>query len=867
MFTSRVLLIRGSSTLMGRQQTLAKFFEMPKGLKPAPPQQSSLLEMWKGGKRKASKREEKDEDTMLVEPKEEQKDETAMDVDAKKVVKTRDEEKPGESSKRKQAKYGPPASKKRRIIESDEDEPALSLAQAINSSIAGSSPPVSRAPSPRSSHSPEPKGKGKQKTKAPVVVESTKATSELAAATSEPSDDDGEDEVVNDELEDDDEGTAAGEGVAASKAAEAALSRLKEVDIPGGWKVGQPVPYAALARTFAFIEGTTKRLEKTAYLTSFLLLVIRRSVKDDYNSLLQTVYLCINRLSPDYEGIELGIGESLLMKAIAESTGRSQAVIKADLKREGDLGLVAMNSKGSQKTLFKPKPLTLPFVFSHLKEIATTAGHSSQAKKVSIITKLLAACQDVEAKYIIRSLEGKLRIGNAERSVLVAVAHAVVLAEEEKSTKRWSKEKLAKRLEEATLTTKSVYSELPTYDKVIPALLEVGIDGLREKCKLTPGVPLKPMLAKPTKAIGEVLDRFENQHFTCEYKYDGERAQVHKLENGTVRVFSRNSEDMSKKYPDLVDQLPKCIKESTKSFVLDAEAVAIDRKTLQLMPFQELSRRKRKDVKVEDIQVRVCLFAFDLLYLNGEPLLQRPLSERRKLLREHFQPIQGEFDFAKASDAESTEEIQTFLEESVKDGCEGLMVKMLDSEASFYEPSRRSVNWLKLKKDYLAGVGDSLDLVVVGGYYGKGKRTNVYGAFLLACYDQDSEEYQTICKIGTGFSDEMLQAHYEELKPLEMEKVRGDVKVGGAKPDVWFEPKVVWEVLTADLSLSPIYTAAHGLIGERGISLRFPRFIRVRDDKNADDATGPEQIAEMYERQALAQKSGKKKGGDDDGFW
>lgn len=190
------------------------------------------------------------------------------------------------------------------------------------------------------------------------------------------------------------------------------------------------------------------------------------------------------------------------------------------------------------------------------------------------------------------------------------------------------------------------------------------------------------------------------------------------------------------------------------------------------------------------------------------------------------------------------------------------MVKMMESEASHYEPSRRSVNWLKvrislfllfshqvpdlvhiqLKKDYLAGVGDSLDLVVVGGYYGKGKRTNFYGAFLLACYDSDSEEFQTICKIGTGFSEEALASHYEALKPLEMEKHRGDIKPGGAKPDIWFEPKIVWEVLTADLSLSPVYTAAQGLVEERGISLRFPRFIRVRDDKGADDATGPEQV-------------------------
>ncbi|KZT30565.1 ATP-dependent DNA ligase [Neolentinus lepideus HHB14362 ss-1] len=649
------------------------------------------------------------------------------------------------------------------------------------------------------------------------------------------------------------------------------MSRTDEVDVEGGWKVGAPVPYAALAKTFALIEATTKRLEKTSLLTALLLLVIQRSAHGDTKSLLQVVYLCINRLSPDYIGIELGIGESLLVKAIGESTGRSLATIKSELKKEGDLGLVAMNSKNSQKTLFKPKPLTVPFVFTNLKEIALSTGHSSQAKKVSIITKLLAACQGQEAKYIVRSLEGKLRIGNAERTVLVAVAHAVVLAEKEKGGKRWSKEKLTSRLEEAVEIIKAVYSELPSYDEVIPALLEVGTEGLRKKCKLTPGIPLKPMLAKPTKAIGEVLDRFENKRFTCEYKYDGERAQVHKKDDGTVSVFSRNSEDMSKKYPDLVEQLSHCIKDTTKSFVLDAEAVAIDKDSKKLMPFQELSRRKRKDVKVEDIQVRVCLFAFDLLYLNGEPLLHKPLVERRELLMQHFQPVDGEFQFAKASDGETTEEIQAFLEESVKDGCEGLMVKMLESESSHYEPSRRSVNWLKLKKDYLAGVGDSLDLVVVGGYYGKGKRTNVYGAFLLACYDADSEEYQTICKIGTGFSEEMLQSHWDVLKPLEIEKPKGDVKIGGAKPDVWFEPKVVWEVLTADLSLSPIYTAAQGLVDERGISLRFPRFIRVRDDKAADDATGPEQIADMYGRQALAQGSNgkKRKGGDDgdDGFW
>ncbi|KAJ7634287.1 ATP-dependent DNA ligase [Mycena polygramma] len=825
---------------MGRQQTLGKFFEMPKTVKPAAPQQASLAEMW--GPKKQPKNTSPDA------PKPE---ETAMEVDSEAPPKA-------EGSKRKEttpaelpsAPESGPRVKRRRIVDSgaEDDEPAV----PVKSSSDGSKPSSPTKPSP--------KAKGKQKAK--EVINKAKVEDEEAASAA--SADEGEDELEADEEIDSDDDT----GVA-SKIAEAALSRREEVDVKGGWKTGDPVPYAALTKTFALIEATTKRLEKTALLTSFLYLVIQRSAEGDSKSLLQAVYLCINRLSPDYIGVELGIGESLLIKAIGESTGRSIAVVKADLKKEGDLGLVAMNSKNSQKVLFKPKPLTLSFVFANLREIALTSGHSSQAKKVSIITKLLAACQDFEAKYIVRSLEGKLRIGNAERSVLVALAHAAVLAEKDKAGKKWSKEKLTNRLEEGANTIKSVYSELPSYDEVIPALLKFGIENLHDHCKLTPGVPLKPMLAKPTKAIGEVLDRFENKRFTCEYKYDGERAQVHRLADGTVGVFSRNSEDMSKKYPDLVEQLPNCIKESTESFVLDAEAVAIDRTTGKLMPFQELSRRKRKDVKVEDIQVRVCLFAFDLLYLNGEPLLKKSLLERRELLRKHFKIVPGEFDFAKSSDSETTDEIQIFLEQSVKDGCEGLMVKMLETDASFYEPSRRSINWLKLKKDYLAGVGDSLDLVVVGGYYGKGKRTNVYGAFLLACYDSDSEEFQTICKIGTGFSEEVLQSHYDVLKPLELTKVRGDIKVGGAKPDVWFEPQIVWEVLTADLSLSPVYTAAQGLVEERGISLRFPRFLKIRDDKSADDATGPEQVAEMYENQALAQSKGKKKkGGDaDDGFW
>jgi len=218
------------------------------------------------------------------------------------------------------------------------------------------------------------------------------------------------------------------------------------------------------------------------------------------------------------------------------------------------------------------------------------------------------------------------------------------------------------------------------------------------------------------------------------------------------------------------------------------------------------------------------------------------------LLRENFTEVKGEFAFAKNMDTNSIDEIQAFLEESVKDACEGLMVKMLTGEGSSYEPSKRSMNWLKIKKDYLAGVGDSLDLVVVGAFHGRGKRTNVYGAYLLACYDPDSQEYQTICKIGTGFSDEVLESHTNALKPLVIshKKTYYAHPTGGEQPSVWFEPKFVWEVLCADLSLSPKYQAAIGIVSDgKGISLRFPRFIRVRDDKNPEDATTSEQVSNI----------------------
>lgn len=432
----------------------------------------------------------------------------------------------------------------------------------------------------------------------------------------------------------------------------------------------------------------------------------------------------------------------------------------------------------------------------------------------------------------------------AEKSVLVALSKAILTHE------HGGKEPSSDLVDAAEQKIRDAFCQVPNYEIVINAALEHGIMELEKHCVLTPGIPLKPMLAKPSKSISEVLDRFQGQRFTCEYKYDGERAQVHLLPDGSMRIYSRNGENMTERYPEINISDFVAHPDETHTLILDCEAVAWDKDKNVILPFQVLSTRKRKGVVAEDVKVRVCLFAFDILCYNDEPLINKSLAERRTYLERILKPVPGELQLASEVTTMSLDEMQLYLDQSVKDCCEGLMVKVLDGEESHYEPSKRSRNWLKLKKDYLQGVGDSLDLCVLGAYYGRGKRTGTYGGFLLGCYNQDTGEFETCCKIGTGFSDEMLQNLYEKLSPTEIPEPKAFyVYSESAQPDVWLEPSMLFEVLTADLSLSPVYKAGGSSYG-KGISLRFPRFIRIRDDKSVEDATSSEQVIEFYESQS-----------------
>jgi len=654
----------------------------------------------------------------------------------------------------------------------------------------------------------------------------------------------------------------------------AAAENYKEYNSLEGahWKAGAPVPYSFLANAFDKIASGTKRLVKTQQLTEVMRTVIA-STPDD---LLPLVYLSVNQIYPAHDGIELGIGDATIIRALAESTGRKDQAITSEYKQSGDLGTVAQACRSNQRTIFEPKPLVVRQVFSDLRSIALTEGEKSVEKKRNIIKKLLTSSKKSEASYVVRALQGKLRIGLAEQTVLTSLAHAIMLENGEASTGRKGANEeemtLAENLEEGTRIIKQVYSECPSYDKLVPALLASGVYALPEHCKFQVGIPVKPMLAKPTTGVQEVLDKFSDEAFTCEYKYDGERAQVHMERTSAasqqnsemspgqgnevseqrkmnVKIFSRNAEDNTGKYPDIIsDILPNIMRDTTDSIVLDGEVVAYDEAKGEILPFQQLQTRKRKDVSSEDITVKVCYFAFDCLYLNGESLLQRNLIERRKAMQSALVQVPGKFFFAECKTSKDVEELQTFLDDAINHNTEGLIVKTLEST---YEPSKRSLNWLKLKKDYMEGLGDSMDLVVVGAWYGKGKRTGTYGTFLLACYNDDTEEFETITKIGTGFSEEDLDSHHSSLKDLVIECPRPYYKWNTKlEPDVWFDASLVWEVRAADLTVSPVHQAAVGLASEdKGIALRFPRFLTLREDRSPNSATTSSEIYEMYRKQ------------------
>ncbi|KAJ5827094.1 Nucleic acid-binding OB-fold [Penicillium robsamsonii] len=652
---------------------------------------------------------------------------------------------------------------------------------------------------------------------------------------------------------------------------------------------GGDASYALLTRAFVLANATTSRIKIVDTLVNFL----RVLIEGDPSSILPAVWLATNSISPPYDELELGLGGSSISKALKKIYGLNNQGLKALYDKHGDAGDVAFEAKKRQSyTLVKPKPLRIKGVYQSLKKIATSKGPGSQETKQRIVEKLLQDTRGAEeSRYIVRTLVQNLRIGAVKTTMLIALARAVLYSKpvgadfevrQPHQLARLKKDELAEIYSSAEEIVKASYARHPSYDDLVPCLLEIGpTKELLVRCGLSMHIPLRPMLGSITRDLSEMLTKLQGRDFSCEYKYDGQRAQVHCDEQGKVSIFSRHLELMTEKYPDLVSLVPQIRGEGVSSFILEGEVVAVDREAGDLKPFQVLTNRAKKNVELGDIKVNVCLFAFDLMYLNGEPLLDRPFRERRELLRSLFVEIPNHFGWVKSMDATSSdsESVLEFFKSAIDVKCEGIMVKLLDNEPSTnnkannlnetastteskekptrrkpllstYEPDKRLESWLKVKKDYSTS-SETLDLIPIAGWHGQGRKAKWWSPILLAVRNPETGSLEAVTKCMSGFTDKFYQSHKEKYAPGSTNVIsRPSYVEYHGEPDVWFEPCEVWEMAFADITLSPTYPAAIGLVSdERGLSLRFPRFIKIREDKSIDEATSSDYLALLWRKQ------------------
>lgn len=643
--------------------------------------------------------------------------------------------------------------------------------------------------------------------------------------------------------------------------------------------------YALLTHGFVLIGSTTSRIKIVDTLTNLL----RTLIEGDPASLLSAVWLATNGISPPYIDLELGLGGSAISKALIRVCGLDNASLKTLYNKHGDAGDVAFEAKKRQSfALRKPNPLTIKFVYDSLLKIAHAKGQGSQQTKQRIAERLVQDARGAEeSRYIVRTLVQHLRIGAVKTTMLIALSRAFLLSRPPGADfpikvaadlRKLSKQELAEAYKPGEELVKASFARRPNYNDLVPTLLELGVlrpDELLLRCGLSLHIPLRPMLGGITRDLNEMLLRLEGRDFACEYKYDGQRAQVHCDDAGKVTIFSRHLEVMTTKYPDLVAIVPQIRGESVQSFILEGEVVAVDRESGDLKPFQILSNRARKDVVVHEVKVNVCLFAFDLMYLNGESLLDRPFRERRSLLKSLFVEIPNHFTYVESLDAtsEDVDAISAFFKGAIDIKCEGIMVKVLDSPSesadpdakpssrrkplpSTYTPDKRLDSWLKVKKDYNNATTDTLDLVPVGAWHGQGRKNKWWSPVLLACRNEDDGSLEVVTKCISGFTDTFYKEMRAKYDPADTES--GNIvsrppliTYEGPEPDVWFNPQEVWELVFADITLSPTYTAAQGIVHEsRGLSTRFPRFLKVREDKGIDEASTNYFLAQLYRKQS-----------------
>jgi len=580
------------------------------------------------------------------------------------------------------------------------------------------------------------------------------------------------------------------------------------------------VKYSFIADAYEKIEATTKRLEMTDYLVELL----KKTPKDLID---KVVYLTQGKLYPDFVGIEIGVAEKLATRAVARATDRDENEIAKDLGKTGDLGDTTQKflEEKAQVTLFQ-EPLTTKAVYETLDKMAKTSGSGSMEQKINLLVGLLTSTTPKEAKYIIRTVTGKLRLGIADMTVLDALAIAYGGGKEAR-----------KDLERA-------YNISSDLGRVAKTVVDKGMEGVR-RFEVSLGEPIRAMLAERLSSPQEILEKLGGRCI-AEFKYDGERLQAHKR-GDEITLFSRRLENITRQYPDGVELLTKYVK--ARDAIIEAECVAIDPDTGEMKPFQELMHRRRKHgIRKAMEEYPISLFMFDALYVDGRDLTLKPYLVRHQFLLKIIESS----DRVMVADylvTDDPDELEQFFEKAIESGCEEIICKSITEDA-VYQAGARGWLWIKYKRDYKSEMTDTVDLVVVGAFHGRGKRAGTYGSLLLATYDSEEDAFKTVTKCGTGFTDEDLGK-----LPKMMEKHRiphRHPRVSATlEADVWFEPKVVIETIGAEITLSPIHTCATNVIREgSGLAIRFPRFTgNYRLDKSAEDATTVKEIIEMYQGQ------------------
>ena len=577
--------------------------------------------------------------------------------------------------------------------------------------------------------------------------------------------------------------------------------------------------YSEVAGKYAELEAISGRNEMTRIMADLLLATPR-------GELPMLVYLTQGKLRPDYEGVELGLAEKLALRAISAASGVSSDKVYLTYVKHGDIGSAAQEllATKNQGTLFS-EGLTLKRVYDTLLRIARQSGSGSIEGKLRELASLLNDASPLEAKFIMRTVTGELRLGVADYTVLDASATAFLGGKEERST-----------IERA-------YNVHPDLGFVVATVASEGLKGI-QKIVVEVGVPIRPMLAERLNSAEAIVKKMGGKEIVAEYKLDGERLQIHK-DGDDVRLFSRRLEVITGHYPDAAELVKKYV--GPRRAILEAEVVAINEDTGEYLPFQELMHRRRKhgvDQAIADYPV--ALNFFDILLSGKSDLTGKPYTVRRKKLEEAVKAT-GRTRLVPKEATSDPQAIDSFMEEAIENGCEGLVIK---DPASTYRAGAREFAWIKLKREYRSELTDTIDLVIIGAFHGKGRRAGTYGTYLLGTFDTKRELYTSVAKIGTGFSDEDLARIPKLLKQYESH-VRPPNVESKMVPDIWFRPRIVIETIASELTLSPIHTAAMGRIRPgAGISLRFPKFTgKVRDDKGPEDATSVDEIVGMYNRQ------------------